>query len=64
MKCMAMRLDDPEGARDVEDIRRLIGFLGLGSAEEVLRIVERFYPQERILPKTRFGIEEIMGETP
>jgi hypothetical protein len=59
MKCLAMRLDDPE-SRDVEDIKLLVAHLGITSAKEVLEVVERFYPPGRIPPKTRFGVEEIM----
>ncbi|MDD3544784.1 MAG: DUF6036 family nucleotidyltransferase [Kiritimatiellae bacterium] len=57
MKCMSMRLGKDE--TDIRDIRFLMQSLGLRSADEVLRIVERFYPQNRIQPKTRFAVEEL-----
>jgi hypothetical protein len=59
MKCVAMRLDQPEGPGDVAE--RLVGLLGLSTAEAVLEIVEKYYPRGRIPPKTRFGVEELMG---
>ena len=31
-------------------------------AEDVLEIVEKYYPQNRIQPKTRFAIEELCQE--
>jgi hypothetical protein len=33
----------------------------LKAADSVFKIVEKFYPPERILPKTRFLIEELLG---
>jgi hypothetical protein len=61
MRCLAMRLDRPEGPGDVADIERLVGLLGLSTAEAVLDVVEKYYPRGRIPPKTRFGVEELMG---
>lgn len=59
MKCMAMRIGGADSARDVDDIRFLIGECGLEKAEEAIAIVEKFYPQRMIQPKVAFGIEEI-----
>jgi hypothetical protein len=61
MKCLAMRIAQPEGSEDLADIERLVGFLDLSDAEAVLAIVEKYYPRGRIPPKTRFGVEELMG---
>lgn len=33
--------------------------LGLKDATKVLEVVSRYYPEDRIQPKTRFAIEEI-----
>ena len=41
------------------DVRFLMNRLGLRDAEQVLNVVSRYYPDERIQPKTRFAIEEI-----
>lgn len=59
MKCMAMRLDDPEGAHDVADIKGLARLLRLETAKDFFDIVAQFYPESHIAPKTAFGIEEI-----
>jgi hypothetical protein len=60
MKCLAMRIGDPHGSEDLADIERLLKLLGLATSEAVLDIVAKYYPKERIPPKTRFGVEEIM----
>ena len=62
MKCMAARAADPETAGDKNDIIALIRNLGLETEDEVMKHVTRFFPTERILPKTQFMIHEIMAE--
>ncbi len=64
MKCMAARAADPETTGDKNDIRTLIRNLGLTTESEVLATVTRFFPVERIMPKTQFMIHEIMTEMP
>ncbi len=58
MKCLAFRLG-PE-FRDEEDVRYLLRHLNIERAEEALAIVERYYPGDRIPPKTRFALEELL----
>ena len=58
MKCLALRLG-PE-FRDEEDVRYLLRYLNVERAEDALAIVERYYPADRIPPKTRFALEEIL----
>ena len=60
MKCMAMRPQGHEGSQDFDDIRKLAEIAQIKTADEALSLVESFYPPERIPPKVRFGIEEIM----
>jgi hypothetical protein len=62
MKCMAARAADPETTGDKNDILTLIRNLGLNTEEEVMERVVRFFPAERILPKTQFMIHEIIAE--
>lgn len=57
MKCMSMRLGQHD--TDLEDIKFLMNRLGLHEAGAVLELVSRYYPEDRIQPKTRFAIEEI-----
>lgn len=61
MKCLAMRTGGVGESGDVEDIRQLGAQLGIASASDALRAVSRYYPLEKIPPKTQFGIEEIFG---
>lgn len=59
MKILAMRL---EGIyQDANDIRFLCRYLGVTTADQALDIVERYYPVSRILPRHRFGLEELLG---
>ena len=56
MKCAAARSEE-----DARDIRFLADHLRLGSAEEILEVVLRFYPEERLPVRTRLLIEEMFG---
>jgi hypothetical protein len=59
MKILAMRL---EGIyQDANDIRFLCRYLGVSTADQAMDIVERYYPVSRILPRNRFGLEELLG---
>ncbi len=62
MKCLAMRLGGGEQTEDVDDIRRLGTLLGIASATDALAAISRYYPAEKLPPKTLFGIEEIFGQ--
>lgn len=61
MKCLAMRTGGADRSEDIEDIRRLGGILGIKDLSGALAIVERYYPEQRLSPRTRFGLEEIFG---
>ena len=55
MKCVSARWD----THDRDDVEFLLQKLSLSSADEVFAIIEAYYPQNRILPKTQFLIEEL-----
>jgi hypothetical protein len=57
MKCMSMRLGREE--TDLDDVKFLMSHLKLRGAKDILELVSRYYPEERIQPKTRFAIEEL-----
>jgi hypothetical protein len=59
MKCASMRL--AEEFRDVEDVRYLLRYLNVGSVDEALAIVTRYFDEDRLLPKTRLALEELLG---
>lgn len=60
MKILAMRLEAEY--RDADDIRFLCRYLGISRAEDALDVVERYYPVQRITPRIRFALEEVLGE--
>jgi hypothetical protein len=63
MKCMAARLGATAGEpSDVSDIVFLIRRLGLKSSAEVLDLVGRYYPANRIPVRTRYLIEGLFDE--
>ncbi len=62
MKCMAARVADYDTAGDKKDILHLCKELGIGTTEEVLTIVEEYYPISRIPVKTQFFIQEIIDD--
>jgi len=61
MKCMASRTSGFETFGDKDDIVTLIRHLGLKTVDEVMENLVRFFPPERILPKTQFMIHEVVS---
>lgn len=59
MKCAAMRLG--EEFHDLEDVRYLLRHLGITTAEQALAVVTRYFDAERLAPKTRLALEELLG---
>lgn len=59
MKCASMRL----GAEfhDLDDVRYLLRYLNITTAEEALRVVTRYFDENQLLPKTRLVLEELLG---
>lgn len=58
MKCAAMRL----GAEfhDVGDVRFLLRYLNIETADEALGIVTRYFPESELMPKTRLALQEMV----
>jgi hypothetical protein len=58
MKCAAMRL----GAEfhDLDDVRYLLRWLNITKLDEALAIVTRYFDEERLPPKTRLALEEML----
>lgn len=59
MKCAAMRLG--EEFQDLDDVRYLLRYLNLSSADEALAVVTRYFDESQLLPKTRLALEELLG---
>ena len=58
MKAISARMD----THDADDLRILMKKLNLKSSEEVFLIVEKYYPNKLIPPKTGFFIQELLQE--
>jgi hypothetical protein len=63
MKCMASRLGGTVGEHsDLPDIRFLIKHLGLKAPQDVLDLVAKYYPENRIPVRTQYVIEGLFEE--
>jgi hypothetical protein len=61
MKCRAMRVGGIETNSDIDDIRLLARAIGIKDSLDAPTLVEKFYPQNMLQPKTRLGLEEIFS---
>lgn len=59
MKCAAMRLG--EEFHDLDDVRYLLRHLDITSLEEALEIIGRYFGDDRLHPKTRLALEELLS---
>ncbi|WP_204015898.1 hypothetical protein [Sphaerimonospora thailandensis] len=55
MKAMAAR------TRDVDDLRHLAELADVTSAEDAIRLCERFFPGEEISPRARAILTDLFG---
>ncbi len=58
MKVLAARAE----SFDLEDIKFLVEKLKLQTVEDLLKLVENYYPHKNIKPETRFLLDEILEE--
>jgi len=58
MNTLAARVD----TRDKDDIQFLINKMEITTAEEVFKILEKYYPKQQIKPATPFFIEELFAQ--
>lgn len=58
----AMKASAARSEADRDDLRTLVGILGIASVEEAFAIVERHYDRSRLTPKTQFFVEEVVAE--
>ncbi len=59
MKCAALRLG--EEFHDLDDVRFLLRYLDISTADEALAIVTRYFDERQLQPKTRLALEELLG---
>lgn len=45
--------------KDIDDIKSLVNILELKAPDDAYRILDQYFPKERILPRTQYLIEEI-----
>jgi len=60
MKCAAMRLG--EEFHDLDDVRYLLRYLNVETADDALAIVTQYFDASQLLPKTRLVLEELLGQ--
>jgi hypothetical protein len=58
MKCISARWD----THDRDDVKLLLRLLKMTNKEEVLNLIEEYYPKHIVPAKTSFFIEEVLGE--
>ena len=58
----AMKASAARSEVDRDDIRTLIGELGITSVDEAFEILERHYSADRLTPKSQFVLEEVVSE--
>ncbi len=58
MKCVSARFD----MHDADDVAFLVRHLGLATPGEVFERITRYYPSGRVPPRTRFLVEELLGQ--
>jgi hypothetical protein len=56
-----MRVAGIETNSDIDDIKLLARAIGLNNSQDAMTLVEKFYPQNLLQPKTRLGLEEIFS---
>lgn len=59
MKCASMRLG--EEFHDLDDVRFLLRYLNILTAEEALGIVTCYFDEDQLLPKTRLALQELLA---
>lgn len=60
MKCAAMRIG--EEFHDVDDVRYLLRYLNITTSAEAMNIVTQYFNEAHIPARTRFALEEMLGE--
>ncbi len=59
MKCISVRLT---GTKDQDDITFLIKLLKLKNVDDILNIIQKYFPASMIRPKTEYFLMELLGQ--
>jgi hypothetical protein len=52
-----------EEFRDLEDVRYLLRYLNISTADDALEIVARYFDEARLMPKTRLALAELLSSS-
>lgn len=61
---IAMKVRAARAARDADDLRLLLATVDVHTVDEVIRIVERFFPDEPLSERSRQLVEDLLAEGP
>lgn len=59
---LAMKVRAARSVRDADDIRLLLDALGLGTIDEVIEVVQRYFPDEPLSDRSRLLVEDLLAE--
>jgi hypothetical protein len=62
MKLMAMRIDAPSEAKDLDDILNLMTIVGMKRKEDIVSLAAQFYPEARASRKIVLAIDSLWRE--
>lgn len=62
MKCLASRVSGYGERGDASDIKILLNHLEINTTEEVITLIQDYYPPNQVPAKTRFFVEELIQE--
>ena len=57
LKCCSARLGE---SSDIEDIKYLLGYLKIREHNQAVKIIEKYIPAKRILPRTKYLLLELL----
>lgn len=57
-----MKVRAARSVRDADDIRLLLDTLELGTIDEVIEVVERYFPDEPLSDRSRLMVEDLLAE--
>ena len=59
---LAMKVRAARSVRDADDIRLLLRTLELRHLDEVIEVVERYFPHEPLSDRSRLLVEDLLAE--
>jgi hypothetical protein len=59
---LAMKVRTARSVRDADDVRLLLDASGLGTINEVVEVVERYFPDGPLSDRSRLLVEDLLAE--